>query len=43
MNNPTITAINLTTFLMAYPRSSPPKNPPPTMAEIGAIISALKP
>jgi hypothetical protein len=27
---------------MAYPSSSPPKNPPPTVAEIEVIISALK-
>jgi hypothetical protein len=41
-NNPTTTAISLTTFLMAYPKSSPPKNPPPAIAEIGTIISELQ-
>ena len=43
MNNPTITATTLTTFLRAYPNSSPPKNPPPTIAEAEVIMSALKP
>ena len=42
MNNPAITATTLTTFLMAYPRSSPPKNPPPTIVEIEVIMSELK-
>jgi hypothetical protein len=37
MNNPAITAISLTTFLMAYPKSSPQTNPPPTVAEIEAM------
>jgi hypothetical protein len=26
---------------MAYPKSSPPRNPPPTVAEIEAIMSEL--
>jgi hypothetical protein len=42
MNNPAITAISLTTFLMAYPKSSPPKNPPPTIAYVEVTISVLK-
>jgi integrase len=36
-------AISLTTFLSAYPNSSPPKNPPPTVAEMEPITSGLKP
>ena len=43
MNSPTITANDLTTFFIAYPKSSAPKNPPPTIAKTGATISALKP
>jgi hypothetical protein len=43
MNNPAITAISLTTFLMAYPKSSPPKNPPPTIAEADVITSGVIP
>ena len=39
MNSPTITAISLTIFLTAYPMSRPPKNPPPIVAEIEAIMS----
>jgi hypothetical protein len=42
MNNPAITAISLTTFLIAYPKSSPPKNPPPKVAETEVIISVLR-
>jgi hypothetical protein len=42
INSPEITTISLTTFLMAYPKSSPPKNPPPTVAEIEAMISEFK-
>jgi hypothetical protein len=42
MNNPAMIAISLTTFLMAYPKSSPPKNPPPTVAAVEAILSELK-
>ena len=42
MNSPAIMAISLTTFLMAYPKSSPPKNPPPTVAALEAIMSVLK-
>jgi hypothetical protein len=42
MNNPAIIAISLTTFLMAYPKRSPPKNPPPTVAETDAKMSELK-
>ena len=34
-NNPTITATSLTTFFNAYPRSSPPKNPPSITADRG--------
>jgi hypothetical protein len=41
MKSPAITAMSLITFLIAYPRSSPPKNPPPTVAEIGAKRSVL--
>jgi hypothetical protein len=37
-----MTAISLTTFLMANPMSSPSKNPPPKVAEIGVIRSVLK-
>jgi hypothetical protein len=33
MNNPAITVISLTTFLMAKPKSSPPKNPPPSQKQ----------
>jgi hypothetical protein len=42
MNNPDITAISLTTFLMAYPKSSPPKNPPPTVAAVEVMMSILR-
>jgi hypothetical protein len=42
MNNPAMTAISLNTFFMAYPNSSPPKNPPPTVAAEEATISVLK-
>ena len=41
MNNPAIIAMSLITFLIAYPRSSPPKNPPPIVAEIGATRCVL--
>jgi hypothetical protein len=34
---------SLTTFFMANPISSPPKNPPPTVAETWVMMSALKP
>jgi hypothetical protein len=43
MNIPAIIAISLTTFFMANPISSPPKNPPPTVAETWVMMSALKP
>jgi hypothetical protein len=41
MNIPAIIAMSLITFLIAYPRSSPPKNPPPIVAVIGAKRSVL--
>ena len=42
MTNPAMTAISLTTFLMAYPKSSPPKNPPPTVEAVAVMKSVLK-
>jgi hypothetical protein len=33
MNNPTTTAISLTTFFSAYPIINPPKNPPPIVPD----------
>ena len=39
MNNPTTTAISLTTFFKAYPISNPPKNPPPTVPDTEVSIS----
>ena len=42
MNNPIIIAISLTTFFNALPRSSPPRNPPPTAADAETKLSAAK-
>jgi hypothetical protein len=42
MNNPTTTAIRLTTFFSEYPMSRPPKNPPPTVAAVVVMTSVLK-
>lgn len=42
MNNPTATAISLTTFFKAYPSSSPPKKPPPIPTEAEIRLSVHK-
>jgi hypothetical protein len=42
MNSPATTAISLTNFFNANPRSSPPKNPPP-IADTGVKRSLLRP
>ena len=41
MNNPTITAISLTTFFKAQPISIPVKNPPPSVAAREVFSKAM--